>query len=64
MTANAAVLPDMKDSPASLLKRLGLQTENAGVFCGEWIGSGPILKSVSPIDGRELGTVRTATAAD
>jgi aldehyde dehydrogenase (NAD+) len=35
-----------------------------GVFCGEWIGSGPILKCISPIDGKELGRVRTATATD
>jgi aldehyde dehydrogenase (NAD+) len=54
----------MKTSPTALFKRLGLRPENAGVFCGEWIGSGPILKSISPIDGKELGHVRTATAAD
>jgi aldehyde dehydrogenase (NAD+) len=54
----------MKTSPAALFKRLGLRPENAGVFCGEWIGSGPVLKSVSPIDGRELGRVHTAAASD
>jgi aldehyde dehydrogenase (NAD+) len=54
----------MKDSPAALFKRLGLRPDNPGVFCGDWIGSGPVLKSVSPIDGKELGRVRTATAAD
>jgi aldehyde dehydrogenase (NAD+) len=53
----------MKTSSA-LFKRLGLRTENAGVFCGEWIGGGPVLKSISPIDGRELGRLRMATAAD
>ena len=62
--ASAAVWFDMKESPTTLLKRLGLRPENAGVFCGEWIGSGPVLKSISPIDGKELGSVRTATAAD
>jgi aldehyde dehydrogenase (NAD+) len=61
---NAAVWPDMKESPAALFKKLGLQAENAGVFCGEWIGNGPILKSISPIDGKELGRVHTATAVD
>src|SRR5271156_2943600 len=60
----AVVWPDMKKSPAALFKILGLRPENAGVFCGEWIGHGPVLKSISPIDGRELGRVRTATAAD
>ena len=54
----------MKESSTALFKKLGLRSENAGVFCGEWIGSGPVLKSVSPIDGKELGAVHTATAAD
>jgi aldehyde dehydrogenase (NAD+) len=48
----------------ALFKKLGLRRENAGVFCGEWIGSGPVLRSVSPIDGTELGRVRTASASD
>jgi aldehyde dehydrogenase (NAD+) len=54
----------MKNSPSALLKKLGLRQSNAGVFCGEWIGSGPVLKSFSPIDGKELGQVHTATAAE
>jgi L-aminoadipate-semialdehyde dehydrogenase len=45
----------------ALLKKLGLQSENPGVFCGEWLGSGKPLESRSPIDGRLLATVRTAT---
>jgi aldehyde dehydrogenase (NAD+) len=45
-----------------LLSRLELRNENPGTFCGEWLGSGAILKSVSPIDGRQIGTVRAATA--
>jgi aldehyde dehydrogenase (NAD+) len=49
---------------SALFKRLGLRTNNAGVFCGEWIGSGPVVKSISPIDGRELARVRAAGAAD
>jgi L-aminoadipate-semialdehyde dehydrogenase len=44
-----------------LLAKLGLQPRNPGAFCGEWLGSGPALKSISPIDGRVLATVRTAT---
>jgi aldehyde dehydrogenase (NAD+) len=62
--ANAAAYPDMKDSHTALFKKLGLKSVNAGVFCGEWIGSGPVIKSVSPIDGQELAGVRTATPAD
>jgi aldehyde dehydrogenase (NAD+) len=51
-------------SPASisaLFKKLGLRADNPGVFCGEWLGSGKSLPSLSPIDGRVLATVRTAT---
>ncbi|HZM04072.1 MAG TPA: aldehyde dehydrogenase family protein [Candidatus Saccharimonadales bacterium] len=54
----------MKTSASALFKKLGLRPANAGVFCGEWMGSGPILKSFSPIDGKELGRVHTATAAE
>lgn len=51
-------------STSALLKKLGLKQINEGAFCGEWLGSGPILKSVSPSNGKVLATVRTATAAD
>jgi aldehyde dehydrogenase (NAD+) len=50
--------------PPAILKQLGLTAGNAGVFDGEWTGGGPILKSVSPIDGKVLASVRTATAQD
>ena len=55
-----------KTSPAALaaalFPRLGLSTKiNAGVFDGEWGGSGKLLSSYSPIDGSLLGQVRTAT---
>ncbi len=55
-----------KHSPAALaaalFPRLGLSTKiNAGVFDGEWGGSGKLLSSYSPIDGSLLGQVRTAT---
>src|SRR6267378_2671381 len=53
-----------KLSTSSLLKKLGLKTENPGAFGGEWLGSGKPLKSVSPIDGKTLATVRTATPED
>src|SRR5256714_1225545 len=44
-----------------LLKKLGLRPTNPGVFCGEWLGSGKPLQSISPINGELLATVRTAT---
>ena len=48
----------------SLLQRLGLKAENRGVFPGEWIGSGPVIEKLSPIDGRLVAKVRAATADD
>ncbi len=53
---------DMK--PNVLFDKLGLRPVNPGVFCGEWLGGGPLLKSISPIDGKTLASVRLATVAD
>src|SRR5690348_9424275 len=53
-----------KLSVSTLFKKLGLKETNAGVFCGEWIGSGRTLKSVSPIDGKVLASVRQASPAE
>ena len=50
----------MRESVASL----GLEPVNAGGFCGEWLGSGPILKSASPIDGQIVASVRQVTGAE
>ncbi len=49
---------------SELLKKLGLTASNPGAFDGAWFGSGPILDSISPIDGSKLGRVSMATAAD
>jgi aldehyde dehydrogenase (NAD+) len=46
---------------AATLKALGVHRTNPGVFCGEWSGSGKILPSISPNDGKVLAEVRTAT---
>jgi len=43
------------------LRKLGLEKENPGAFCGEWLGSGKVLESISPIDGQVLAAVRSAT---
>ena len=48
-------------SASALLRKLGLRSDNPAVFCGEWLGSGEPLLSLSPIDGRLLATVHTAT---
>ena len=43
------------------LERLGIGSENCGGFCGDWIGSGPLLDVISPIDGNRLASVRQVT---
>src|SRR3954466_15919664 len=48
----------------SLFKKLGITAENPGVFNGEWTGSGPVIEKFSPIDGKLLGKVQTATDAE
>ncbi len=50
----------------TILKNLGLQSVSPGAATGrEWLEcGGGLLDSVSPIDGRVLGEVRQATAAD
>ena len=48
----------------SILNRLGLAEENAGVFFGEWRGGGAKIDKISPIDGKKLARVRTASAED
>jgi aldehyde dehydrogenase (NAD+) len=52
------------NSNAALLKKLGLREKNSGAFNGEWFGSGKMIRSVSPIDGKLLAQVQTASAAD
>jgi aldehyde dehydrogenase (NAD+) len=56
--------PAATASASALFKKLGLNSDNPGVFCGEWLGSGKPLPSLSPIDGSVLATVRTATKAE
>src|SRR5438105_7138840 len=56
--------PLMKSTIKAVLQRLELKETNPGAFGGEWLGSGKVLKSVSPIDGKVLATVRTATPAE
>ncbi|HEY4415794.1 MAG TPA: aldehyde dehydrogenase family protein [Verrucomicrobiae bacterium] len=58
-------MPKNNSNPnAALFKRLGLQATNPGVFCGQWIGSGKTVPSVSPVDGKTLATVRQGTVAE
>src|SRR6187399_1573469 len=48
----------------SLFDKLGLTDDNAGVFDGEWRGGGAKIDKISPIDGRKLASVRTASDED
>ncbi|MGD8699240.1 MAG: aldehyde dehydrogenase family protein [Gemmatimonadales bacterium] len=43
------------------LKRLGIEDVNPGGFGGAWIGSGPDLEVITPIDGSRIATVQQVT---
>src|SRR5246127_3468401 len=48
----------------STLGKLGLVDENFGVFDGTWRGGGATIDKISPIDGKKLASVRTASDDD
>src|SRR5215469_10486839 len=60
--------PSKRANPApardEVLKCLGLERMNAGVFCGDWIGAGSVIDSVSPIDGQVLGRIKCGNSGD
>ena len=64
MAKKPSKVKSKNDSMSTTLKALGLADVNPGVFDGEWRGSGKLLQSFSPNDGKLLGEVRTATAND
>src|ERR1044072_5918459 len=47
-----------------VLEKLGITEDNSGVFDGEWRGGGTKIEKISPIDGRKVATVRTASDDD
>ncbi|MEJ2604612.1 MAG: aldehyde dehydrogenase family protein [Gammaproteobacteria bacterium] len=50
-----------------ILKRLGLEAENPGTWCGDTViekDPGPPIESVNPADGEVLGSVRATSAGD
>ncbi len=53
----ATTAPVMSD----FLTTLGIEETNSGGFDGEWIGSGPELEVITPIDGSRIATVRQVT---
>src|SRR2546428_4777240 len=48
----------------SVFEKLALSEDNAGVFNGKWSGGGATIDKMSPIDGRRLASIRTASADD
>jgi aldehyde dehydrogenase (NAD+) len=40
-----------------LLGSLGIEDSNSGGFAGDWVGSGPVLEVVTPIDGTRIASV-------
>ncbi len=46
---------------ADFLQKLGIASSNPGGFAGEWIGSGPELEVITPIDGATIATVQQVT---
>jgi len=47
-----------------VLEKLGIADENDGVFDAEWRGGGAKIDKISPIDGRRIASVRTASDND
>ncbi|HEV2965494.1 MAG TPA: aldehyde dehydrogenase family protein, partial [Chthoniobacterales bacterium] len=48
----------------SVLEKLALSEDNAGVFDGKWSGGGAKIDKISPIDGEKLASIRTAADED
>jgi len=46
---------------SAFLTTLGITETNVGGFDGEWIGSGPELEVITPIDGSRIATVQQVT---
>ncbi len=47
-----------------ILKKLGIESTNPGGFHGQWLGSGPEIEVITPIDGSKLAVVKQATEAE
>ena len=47
-----------------ILKKFDIDSINPGGYCGEWIGSGDKLDSVSPIDGKTIASVTQLTTEE
>ncbi len=47
-----------------VLRKLGIERVSPGGFCGEWLGGGEALESISPIDGQAIASVTQVTPND
>jgi aldehyde dehydrogenase (NAD+) len=47
-----------------VLSALGIEETNYGGFAGEWIGSGPELEVITPIDGTRIATVKQVNESE
>ncbi|XP_059090365.1 alpha-aminoadipic semialdehyde dehydrogenase-like [Tigriopus californicus] len=48
----------------AFLKQLGIQKDNAGVFNGQWFGSGEVVSSICPANNRPIANVTTGSVDD
>src|SRR5205807_4481795 len=55
---------ETKIAMQSVFGKLALSEDNPGVFNGEWRGSGGKIDKISPIDGKKLASIRTASDDD
>jgi len=46
------------------LQKLGIEESNPGVFCGDWLGNGPVAECRTPIDGTAIARVVKASPED
>jgi aldehyde dehydrogenase (NAD+) len=60
----ATTIPTSVTSAHDVLAALGITGDNAGGFDGDWIGSGPVLDVITPIDGSRIAQVRQVTEAE
>ncbi|KAK0084177.1 hypothetical protein PV325_007483 [Microctonus aethiopoides] len=51
----------VSDSKYNFLKQLGITQENPGLFDGRWGGSGKVIESISPANGKIIAHVREST---
>ncbi|TPX58973.1 hypothetical protein PhCBS80983_g02815 [Powellomyces hirtus] len=57
-------LEDESSKHVGLLRKLGMEVENDGVYTGKWSGNGPVVHSVNPATNKIIGSVRTGTPKD